>query len=912
MSLAPGSRIGPYEIRGLIGAGGMGEVYRATDSRLGRDVAIKMLPAEVAADAERLGRFRREAQVLASLNHPNIAAIHGLEDAGGTPCLVLELVEGEDLAQRLARGPIPPDEAIDIARHIAEALEEAHEKGIVHRDLKPANVKVTPDGKVKVLDFGLAKALTGSEAAGAAGSDLSQSPTLVQSGTRAGMILGTAAYMSPEQARGRAVDRRADIWAFGAVLWEMLTGTALFAGETITDVLAAVLTRDPDWSALPPSTPPRLAALLRRCIERDPRRRLQAMGEARLALEPGSGGGLIGVVPATGVAGKRSGDSFDASTVARGGEARRPSRLVTAGFVVIGAAAGALAMRLFSSPPAAAPANRSGRVSFSFAPPASNTFTSGMDLSRDGRSIVFVAADPGGQRALWVRNLDAVEPRRLAGTEGARFPFWAPDGRRIGFFAASQLKVVDLIGGAVRSVARTTNTADVRGGAWGADDTIVFTPSFIGVLQQVPAAGGAPIPATKLDLEKKDGSHRWPCFLPDGRRFVFYASAGSGTEPGEIRLATLGSTATQVLGSSHSRAVVLPPNRLLYVIGDMLVAQEADFDRAVLVGEPSSLGMELRGSIGISGFRYLAAAAPDMLVTRRTEGSVSTLVWADRAGKALSIAADDGGWHDRPRIAPDGKRVSVVHYSPGQSDADIHVHDNERGLDTRVTFDAADDQAAAWTPDGRALAITSSEATNYAVSLADPARPGERVNRRLVDRGATGDDFFADGSLLLSMDDSFGGPGLFRLPPGEGKPVPVLVTPFSESNPSLTRDGRWLAYVGDSTGREEIYVRALGTGEEWRVSKEGGSSPVWRKDGRELFYLDARGVIVALPTTLGAAFSAGPPQDLFPALLDDTSSSREYDVSPDGSRFILNRRKDRAEQPMLVQVGLPQPGSVAR
>jgi Tol biopolymer transport system component len=889
LSLFPGNRIGPYEIRALIGAGGMGEVYRATDSRLGRDVAIKMLPVEVAADAERLGRFRREAQVLASLNHPNIAAIHGLEDAGGTPCLVLELVEGEDLAQRLARGPIPPDEAIDIARHIAEALEEAHEKGIVHRDLKPANVKVTPDGKVKVLDFGLAKALTGSEAAGAAGSDLSQSPTLVQSGTRAGMILGTAAYMSPEQARGRAVDRRADIWAFGAVLWEMLTGTALFAGETITDVLAAVLTRDPDWSALPPSTPPRLAALLRRCLERDPRRRLQAMGEARLALEPGSG---VHEVVAAPVRPARS----------RGLE--WPAAL---GLALVGAAIG-VAVLLLLAPGRQAPGAAPPRLAFGFDPPAGTSFVGGVDVSRDGRSIVFVARDAAGQTALWLRDLDAVEPRRLSGTDGARFPFWSPDGRRLGFFAGSQMKSVDLIGGAVKMIVRTTNTADVRGASWGADDVIVFAPTFHGPLFRITASGGKPEPATSVD--GKERTHRWPCFLPDGRHFLFYEAQGSGMEPGETRLGIVGSTATRTLGPSNSRVAFLPPRKVLYARGRTLVAQELDVDRATLLGEPQALGLELPGSLGIAGFRYLAAAAPETLVTRFIESNTNQLVWLDRQGKVLSVAVDDGGWHNLPRLSPDGRRIAVAHYAGENNQGDIHVHDLDRHLDTRVTFDDDDDQEAVWSPDGRTLAVTTGSETQLAIVLVDPARPGEKRLVRPVPAGSQLEDWFPDGSLLLATGDDSGRSDLIRLPAGGGEPVKVVSTPFSEASPSLTPDGRWLAYVSDSTGREEVYVRSLGSGEEWRVSGQGGTAPTWRRDGRELFYLDFRGFIMAVPTTIGATFTMGAPQALFPGLLDDSSSGRQFDVTADGQRFLVRRSSETTPQPILVHLGLPEPGRI--
>ena len=892
MTIPPGRRIGPYQVGALIGAGGMGEVYRATDTRLGREVAIKILPPDVAADAERLGRFRREAQVLAALNHPNIAAIHGLEDASGTPCLVLELVEGEDLAQRLARGPIPPEEAIEIARKIAEALEEAHDKGIVHRDLKPGNVKVTPDGKVKVLDFGLAKAFTAAETSGGAASDLSRSPTLVQSGTRAGVILGTAAYMSPEQARGRAVDRRSDIWAFGAVLFEMLSGRPLFTGETLTDVLAAVLTREPEWEALPPATPPRVAALLRRCLERDPRRRLQAIGEARLALEPGFGAhetAAAAAVPAP----SRGGLSWPAAL----------------GVALLGAAAGVAAL-LFLAPGRKTTGTESPRLEFGFDPPAGHTFVGGADVSRDGRSIVFVARDASGQTALWMRDLEAVEPRRLAGTEGARFPFWAPDGRRIGFFANSQLEWIDLVGGGVQSLVRTTGTADMRGGTWGADDVIVFAPTFHGGLLRMSASGGATEPATVL--MGREGTHRWPSFLPDGRHFLFYSSEGSGTEPGEIRLAVLGSTQTRALGPSSSRAVFLPPRQVLYVLGDTLVSQDLDVDRGALVGQPRSLGIELQGSIGISGFRYLAAAGPGTLLTRRIEASFTQLLWLDRKGTVLSVAVDDGAWHNLPRLSPDGRRIAVPHYAPGAGQGDVHVHDAERRLDTRVTFDDDDDMQAAWSPDGRTLAVSSARGAEQFISLVDPGHPGVRRSVRKVSAGSTVDDWFPDGTLLLSTGDTSGRSDVLRLPAGEAEPAPVVASPFADGVPSLSRDGRWLAYVSDSTGRTEIYVRALGSGEEWRVSREGGTAPVWRQDGRELFYRDLRGFIMAVPTTLGATFTMGEPRELFSGQLDDASSGRQYDVTADGQRFLVNRSKETVQHPIVVHLGPLQPGGSDR
>jgi len=887
MTLDPGSRVGPYQVTALIGAGGMGEVYRATDTKLGREVAIKVLPAVLAADAERLARFRREAQLLASLNHPNIAAIHGLEESAGTPFLVLELVEGEDLAQRLVRGPIPPDEAVDIARRIAEALEEAHEKGIVHRDLKPANVKLAPDGKVKVLDFGLAKAFTASAASGP-GADLSQSPTLVQSGTQAGIILGTAAYMSPEQARGRAVDRRADIWAFGAVLWEMLAGRPLFSGETLSDIIAAVLTRDPAWTALPAATPAHVVRLLRRCLERDPRRRLQAIGEARIDLERGEGD--AGEPVAIG--------SAPAAAAGRGWWR-------AAGLAVLTAALG-VAATMALRPGPLVPAGFPGQVTFSLAPPAGHYFVGGLALSRDGRTLAFVARDPTGQTALWVRSLDAVEPRRIAGTENGRFPFWAPDGRRIGFFAGGEMKVLDLIGGAVKSVARTAMAQEVRGASWGAGDVIVFAPRFSGGLLQVNASGGTPAPATQLNAAVKEGTHRWPTFLPDGRRFLFYASAGTGTEPGEVRLGTVGSSVVHTLTASHSAAIFLPPRFILFVLGQSLVAQEIDLDRPGPVGEPLPLGVDLPGSVGISGFRFLSAAETGTLAYRQVQGAVNHLVWVDREGRELSTFGDDGDWHFAPRLSPDGGKIAVAHYAAGVGHGDIHVHDAGRHLDTHVTFDEYDDQNAVWSPDGRALAVSSFSAAEPGVYLLDPTRPGERRLRHRGDRLAGIEDWFPDGGLLVSIEAEDGRPDLYRLPPGkDAAPVPIFVSPFSEHSPSVTPDGRWLAYVGDSTGGNEVYVRAIDSGEEWRVSQAGGTAPLWRRDGRELYYVDARGFVVAVPTTIGTTFSMGAPVALFAGLLDD-ASGRQYDAAPDGRRFILNRRKETGEQPIVMMLGLPE------
>jgi Tol biopolymer transport system component len=874
--IAVGSRIGPYQITALIGAGGMGEVYRATDTRLGRDVAIKALPAEVAGDPERLARFRREAQVLALLNHPNIAAIHGLEDADGTPLLVLELVEGEDLAARLARGPIPIDEAIAIARHIAEGLEEAHEKGIVHRDLKPANVKVAPDGKVKILDFGLAKAFTSAESS-VAPSDLSRSPTLAQT---AGLILGTVGYMAPEQARGRPVDRRADIWAFGVVLWEMLAGRLLFQGETASDVMAAVLTRDPDWTALPPGTPPHVVKLVKRCLEREPRSRLQAIGDARIELERGAEPGLPAAAPAGG---------------------RRA--WLTIAIILASVAAGAAAMNALRPSTRLAPA--ASRIAFEVNPPDGNHFTTGLDLSRDGQSLVFVAHDASGLASLWLRRLDALEAHRLEGTEGARYPFWSHDGRHIGFFADNTLKVIDLVGGGVRILTATGNTTDTRGGTWGAGDRIVYASTFSGGLSVINAQGGAPEPATELDATRQDGTHRWPWFLPDGRHFLFYACHGGGSEPGDLRLGTLGATTARTLTTAMSRGVFLPPRYAAFVLGKTLMAQEIDVERQVLAGDPIPLDIELEGSLSVSGFRFLSAAGDGSLAYRQVPGTVSRLVWTDRSGQVLSTAVDDGAWHNYPRLSPDGRVISVATYIPGRGSGAIVLHDSERHLDTPLTFDEEDSPAALWMPGGRRLAVWSASATSAVISILDPAHPGQKTE---IFKGTRStnifDDIFPDGSILMTMAGKSNHFDLYRLSPVAGAtPVPLVSSPFSQVNGALTSDGRWLAYAGDTTGRFEVYVRSLASGEEWRVTKNGGNFPLWRKDGRELYYVSPLGMILAVPTVVGATFSMGKEAPLFAGMLED-GGGRQYEATPDGQKFLLNRRIETADRPIVMRLGL--------
>ena len=722
MSLSAGQRLGPYEIVAPLGAGGMGEVYRATDTKLGREVAIKVLPAELAQDPERLARFEREAKLLGSLNHPNIAHVYGFESAtlaDGTSAhfLAMELVEGEDLAERLKRGAIPVDEGIGIARQIAEALEEAHEHGIVHRDLKPANVKVTPDGKVKVLDFGLAKAFAVDSMSGS-GPDLSQSPTLAGAGTAAGLILGTAAYMSPEQARGKPVDKRADIWAFGVLLYEMLTGRPLFAGDTLSDVLASVLRQEIDWKALPASAPAELRRLLARCLERNPKNRLHDIGDARIALDEV-------------VAGKET----TADTIAVPTRSGRAIWLLAAGILGAGLLLGWLLRGGLAS--------RSGgggvrfHAEFQIGAPERTSLVSGMALSPDGEKLAFVARGEDGRTALWIRALAAREAKMLPGTTDARHPFWSPDGRKIGFFAQNRLKATELFGGQPRVLAETGSTLDTRGGAWGAGDVILFAPSFVGPLLAVPARGGTVEPATRIAEGSGIGTQRFPCFLPDGKRFLFYASGGTGIEPGTLWLGELGSLDSKLLGPATSTGIWAAPGYVLYVTGESLVAHRFDDRRNELVGDPAPLGITLPGTVAVSGLRSLTVAANGLLAYRDDKRGATRLVVTDRSGTELSeLAAQSDTFHYSPSLSPDGRRVVVTQYQPGSTSGGLWLHELERKVETRLTFESGDDTISAWSPDGREVAYSSIG-----------GKPGNGIFRIATDRPGQGRALFMTDDL---------------------------------------------------------------------------------------------------------------------------------------------------------------------
>ncbi|MEO5762336.1 MAG: protein kinase [Vicinamibacteria bacterium] len=890
MTLAPGTRLGPYEITTSIGAGGMGQVFRGRDTRLSRDVAIKVLPEEFARDHERVARFKREAQILASLNHPNIAGIHGLEEQDGTVAIAMELVEGEDLSERLSSGPISMDEVLAIAKQIAEGLEDAHEHGIIHRDLKPANIKVTSDGKVKILDFGLAKAMEGAATASGsssgADSQLSHSPTLTHQGTVAGMILGTAAYMSPEQARGKKVDKRADIWSFGVVLYEMLVGRRLFSGETVSDVLAAVLTRDIDWAHLPLATPSAVQELLRRCLDRNPKNRLHDIGDARYVLDEA-----------------QRGVSAPTLIEPRGTPARRPI-LAVAGLFALVLVLGIVIGRR-TAPRGGA--NTGFRGQFEIAPPDKSTFVSGLAISQDGKNIAFVARGEDGRTRLFSRAINESVAKELPGTVDARYPFWAPDGRKIAFFAQNHLRVSDLLGGLPRVVADTGASEDVRGGAWGADDRIIFTPAFAGPIFSVAASGGAVTPATEMGNEGM-GTHRFPSFLPDGRRFLFYASLGTGLEPGVLYIGRLGgSLKPKRLGPATSTAAYVEPGYLLYVQGDSLVAHRFDSDREELVGDPIPLGLSLPGSISVSGQRSLAVSENGILVYRMDKRSATRLVWLDRAGRELqSLPSEVDTWHYGPTLSPNGKLLAVSHYEAGSTSGGVWVHDLERNLATRLTADdKSDDTVLVWSPDSTEIAYASASSGGGRINRIAVSTPGRP--RTVVDAPTfvSPSAWLPDGRLIYT---AFNGSGrsnpYIKLLAADAAPLALGSDKVSEYGVDASPDGRWMAFQADPTRRMEVYLRRVDdqTGSSTiRVSTEGGTAPRWRRDGRELLYLADSGKLMSVTMKGLDPPQPGPPTPMFDPQLEP-GTDRQYDLSLDGKRLIVNRTLVLNQVPISVLI----------
>ncbi len=889
MALIPGTRLGPHEIVALLGVGGMGEVYRATDTNLKRQVAIKVLPASVAADADRLARFQREAEVLAALNHPNIAHIHGLEKSDGILALVMELVEGPTLADRIAQGALPLADALPIAKQIAEALEAAHEAGIIHRDLKPANIKVREDGTVKVLDFGLAKAMESP----ASSAHAMNSPTISLHATQAGMILGTAAYMAPEQARGSVVDKRADLWAFGVVCYEMLTGTRLFEGVTISDTLAAVLKTEPDWTKLPADTPTPIRRLLRRCLEKDRRKRLADAADARLEIEDAL----------TAPAADASSPGVSAST-SSSSRATRLAWLVAGLFLISMLILSALYFRRAEP--------QTPTVRFAIFPSEKTTFANESAISPDGQQVVFVTTGAAGVTSLWVRPLAAVESRQLSGTEGAAFPFWSPDSRFLGFFSGSKLRKIDVAGGPAQTLADAS--PDPRGGAWAPDGTIIFGPDFRSPLMRVSASGGQVSEVTKLDTELGQTSHRWPSMMPDGRHFIYFGLGGQAEKQG-LYVSSIDSPDSKfIIATSVTGAYTEAGGKgyLLFIRESTLMAQPFDPAQMELSGEPRPIAQGVSSNPSANGptaYAAFSTSTGHLIYRTGTQNQQTTrLTWFDRSGKSLGAITEPGGYYE-PSLSIDGKKVLFARDEGGMP-SDIFLLDLSRGSTTRLTFDAANDFSSVFSPDGSQVVFASNR-----------SEPGDFY--RKASSGAGTDELILKGKGIGAYPDSWSRDGkyliyemigsvktktdLWVLPMvGEPTPFPYLESEFVEARAQFSPDGRWVAYSSDESGRAVVYVQSFPiSGGKWQISTAGGDQPQWRGDGKELFYIAQDRSLMAVTIGGGATLEVGRPTVLFQTtvLITGTTDDRSsYVPTQDGQRFLMNHLADIANSQAMTLV----------
>ena len=857
MALSPGTRLGHYDVTTLLGEGGMGQVWQATDTQLNRQVALKILPDAFAADPDRLARFTREAQILASLNHPNIAAIYGIEEADGTRALVLELVEGPTLADRISKGPIPLDEALPIAKQIAEALEAAHERGVIHRDLKPANVKVKADGMVKVLDFGLAKALDPVPDV-----DPSQSPTLTAAATQMGVIMGTAAYMSPEQARGKPVDKRTDIWAFGVVLYEMLSGARPFQGEDVSLTLASVMKSDVDVKTLPREVPPIVRTVLDRCLEKDPNRRIRDIGDVSLAME---GAFETGV------------SSTEESLAAPQPLWRRALPLALAamlGALVVGFLAWNLVpqdvrsvTRFTHDLPDGTGFRIAGRAIMAFSP--------------DGRHFVYYT-----NRGLYLRSMGALEARLIPGATGTLAnPFFSPDGESVGYVQGGELKRIAISGGAPFVICAATNPYGI---SWAPDDTILFRQSD-GILR-VSADGGTPeLVIRATEGEQMDGAQ----LLPDGESVLFSVTTATGTtrwDQAQIVVQSLATGERTVVLSGGSDARYVPTGHLVYALEDELFAVPFDGDRLEVQGTPvsvvegvsrSSSGNTATANYGVSDQGTLVYATGGLIRT-----SLRTLVWVDRQGQEEPIPAPARPYV-YPRLSPDGTKIAV---DIRDQENDIWVWDVARTLLTRLTLGAGLDRRPVWTPNGQRIVFSSQQegGTHLFWQAADGTGVVELLAESANSQFPT--SFSPDGARLV-FADSASDIAVLTLA-DERQMAPLIQTTFIERNGEISPDGRWLAYQSNESGQEEIYVRPFPDVDagRWPVSTGGGSRPLWARSGEELFYLALDGAVMRVSVESAATFRAETPTRLFqgPYFASVPEYAfRTYDVSPDGQRFLM-------------------------
>ncbi len=873
MTISTGAHLGSYEILAPIGSGGMGEVYQAHDTKLGRDVAIKVLPEAFAHDPERLSRFQREAKMLAALNHPNIATIHGLEQSSGTSYLVMELVSGETLADLVKReGAVPIDEALKIGVQIAEALEAAHEKGIIHRDLKPANVKVTPEGKVKVLDFGLAKAFVGDTA----DSNPSQSPTLSAVATMQGVLLGTAAYMSPEQARGKTVDKRTDIWAFGCLLYELLSGRPAFEGEDVTDILAAVVRAEPDWQALPATTPVKVRDLLRHCLQKDKRLRLRDAGDAQIEIQE-----ALAAPQDVGTAGP-----------ATRGWRERVAWLVVTAVLALTTMAFAIGFVL-RTPKPPLPV----RLSAEIGADASLYIKYGPStiLSPDGTRLALVATGSDQKQRIYVRSIDQLQAIELHGTENARDAFFSPDGQWIGFFADGELKKISVQGGAAVTLCDAPND---RGGSWGEDGTIVFASDVQVALSKVSSAGGTPQPLTTLDKQAGELTQRWPQVLPGSKAVLFTSNTHANNfEDSEIVVYSMfsGQRKTVQRGGFHAR--YLPSGHVVYMHEGTLFAVPFDLKRLSVTGHPAPILEGVVTAPDYGGAQFSLSNTGNLVYVAGREGAQNvSIYWMDHEGKFTPLRETPGNYFN-PAFSPDGKRLALE-ISDGKR-SDIWVYEWERDTLTRLTFEGANNTNPVWTPDGQRIVYSSQEnggTYNLWWIRSDGAGDAQRLAEGKNSQYAR--SWRPDGKVLAFFQQNPGnGSDIMTLPiEGDeksgwksGEPKPFLSSRTREEVPAFSPDGRWLAYHSTESGRFEVYVRPFpGPGGKWQISIGGGVTPEWSRNGEELFYrtLDSK-IMVVTYTASGDSFHADKPQLWSPGQFTDRGANFNFDLHPDGKRFAV-------------------------
>ena len=838
----------------------MGEVYRATDTKLNRDVALKILPERFTQDPQRLARFEREAKLLASLNHPNIAAIYGLEEAEGVRFLALELVPGETLAERVAKGPVPVKEALEVCRQIAEGVEAAHEKGVIHRDLKPANVMMTPEGKVKILDFGLAKALE----VEVPKSSLSQLPTLTNAATQAGVILGTLAYISPEQAKGKAVDKRADIFAFGAVLYECLTGKRAFEGEDVLDTLASILAREPEWNALPFGMPESIRKLLRSCLQKDLNQRFRNIRDARIEIEEAL------AAPATEI-------QATPSVLAR------PTWRRAMPLIIVAFAAAAIASIVVWN---LKPFTENGPVvRLTMALSSNERLTdlglmSPLAVSPNGRNIVYVARRDGTQQLL-LRTLDSLEARPISGTEGGEGPFFSPDGQWVGFFAGNQLKKVSSVGGRPTVLAPAIGGG---GGSWGSDGQIIFS-QFDKGLERVSASGGEPDLLTTPDSDKGERAHRFPQHLPGGKVILFTVGTGGSWDDALIVVQRLGTGERKVLIEGGSDARYVSTGHLVYVRAGDLMAAPFDPVQLEVTGPPIAVVEGVRPSTFFTGAALVGFSELGWLayVPGTAQATGRKLVWVDRKGEEqpLPVAPQP---YLTSSLSPDGQQAAVV-IDQGSQQA-IWIYDVSREALTRLTFEGSNGSPV-WTPDGNKVTFISNRAGphNLFWKSADGSGTTERLT--MSEQPQLESNWSPDGQFLafdeISSDTGFD--IWFMSLEGEREPQLFLQTEFNEQTPKFSPDGHWLAYLSDESGRKEVYVRPFPKAEEgkWQISTEGGNWPVWERNGRELFY-GSGNKMMAVDIETEADFTVGKPRLLFER---PSMELLQFDVTPDGQHFLL-------------------------